>query len=283
VTLSNSQAAQLGLMVAYAMDQFQADRGNLAPKPDPRLSPNWKVLGYLTGTDCIFRIGRTPLLGAEVCYGYLAQDVNAPNVYVAAIRGTEGILEWIEDGEFAAVTHPVAGKVEAGFFGVYSSLKYRPLSGGVVPAAAGISAAVGPPGELIVLGHSLGSAVATYLTFDLAAPTLLGTRVQGCFFASPRPGNDAFVQAFDARVPEYQLWNYQLDVVPRVPLGPDYSDLSKVTWIEMDDTQAKICFDLACHHHILCYAAMLDYGLLDWKNVPASDRANAACIKGPSL
>jgi pimeloyl-ACP methyl ester carboxylesterase len=44
-------------------------------------------------------------------------------------------------------------------------------------------------GSLIVLGHSLGSTLATYLTFDLAHPGKLGPRVRGCFYASPRPGD----------------------------------------------------------------------------------------------
>ncbi len=274
--LSNAQAAEFGVLVQYAMDMHIAARDSLTTPPDPRLSPRWKIVGYITGTDCIFRAGRTAVLCSSVCYGYVATD---GSMFVAVIRGTEGILEWIEDGQFLAVPHPVAGRVESGFFGVYSSLKYQPVGGGPVAVSLGIAHEV-DQGELIVLGHSLGSALATYLTFDLAAS--LGDRVQGCFFASPRTGNADFAKAFDARVNTYQVWNYELDVVPRIPRGPDYTDLPRVTWIGIEAAQAKISFDLACHHHVLCYAAMLDYDLLNWSKMPPADRACAACIRGPA-
>jgi triacylglycerol lipase len=281
--LTATQAAELALLVAYAMDQYQAEPTSLAPAPDTRLAPKWRVLGYITATDCLFRAGHAAEAGDTVCYGFLAQVVDKPDVFVAAIRGTNGILEWIEDAQFSSVPHPTVGRVESGFFGVYRSMQYRPIGGEILPAARGISSAVGQ-GSLIVLGHSLGSALATYLTFDLAHPGKLGPRVQGCFFASPRPGDADFARAFDERVQTYALWNYELDVVPRVPFGPDYTDLPKVNLISSKSAQARIRFDLDCHHHIICYAAMLDWGLFaDWPAFNVPDQAYAvACIKGPA-
>ena len=161
--VSNAQAAELALLVAYAMDMYQSDRASLAPAPDPRLLPNWRIVGYLTATDCVLRVGQTVALGETVCYGFVAQIIVKPDVFVAAIRGTSGMLEWIEDGQFLSVPHPTAGRVEQGFFGIYRSMQYRPIAGDVAPAARGVSAAVGQ-GQLIVLGHSLGSPLATYLT-----------------------------------------------------------------------------------------------------------------------
>jgi triacylglycerol lipase len=262
------------------MDMYLSDPTSLAPSSDLRLAQKWRVLGYITATDSIFRAGQTVGLGDTVCYGFLAQIIAKPEVFVAVVRGTDGLLEWIEDAEFLSIPHPTAGRVERGFFGIYRSMQYRPIGGDILPAARGISNAVGQ-GSLIVLGHSLGSALATYLTFDLAHPAKLAARVQACLFASPRPGDAGFAKAFDERVQTYALWNYELDVVPRVPRGPDYTDLPKVSWIGIEAAQARIRFDLACHHHILCYAAMLDYGLLDWLTLPAADRQCAACIKGP--
>lgn len=279
--LTDQEAASLALLVVYAFDMHLTDRASLAPAIDPRLGAKWRLLGYLTGTDALFRMGRTIAMGEDVCYGYLAQDVADPTVFVAAIRGTDGILEWIDDADFISMAHPVAGRVEAGFFSIYQSLTYRPVTGGAFSAAQGIAAAVGQ-GECIVLGHSLGSALATYLTFDLADTALLGNHVQGCFFASPRPGDAAFAKAFDQRVQTYRLSNYELDVVPRVPVGLDYTDLPKVNWIGIVSGQARIGFSLLCHHHLLSYAALLDFGLMDWRAAPACDQVNAACIKGPA-
>jgi triacylglycerol lipase len=277
--LTDAQAAELALLVLYAEDMYLGDRANLSPAPDTRLAPNWTLLGHLTAVDALFRRGQTIALGDPTCYGYLAR--NAEGVYVAAIRGTEGVLEWVEDGEFVPIPHPVAGYVEQGFFGIYQSLTYRPIGGVATSAAQGLAVAVGSA-ELIVMGHSLGSTLATYLTFDLASPVLLGARVQGCYFASPRPGDAPFAAAFDHRVGSYNLYNYELDVVPRVPFGPSYTDLPRVNWIGINAAKARIAFDLACHHHLTSYCAMLNYALLDWSLVPLCDSKNAACIKGPA-
>jgi len=277
--VTDAQAAELAQLVLYAEDQYLADRANLAPIPDPRLAPHWRVLGYLTAVDALFRRGQSVAFGDPTCYGYLAQSLIDPRRFVCAVRGTQGILEWIEDAEFIPVAHPVAGRVESGFWSIYQSMTYIPVgSPAAFGAALGIADAVGS-GELVVLGHSLGSALATYLTFDLAAD--LGERVQGCYFASPRAGDAAFAQAFAARVPVSVVYNYELDIVPRIPRGADYTDLASVHWIGIEAAEARIAFDLGCHHHLICYAAMLDFGLLDWSSLPACDCANATCIKGP--
>ena len=258
------------------MDQYQADSASLAPTPDPRLSPKLRLVGYLTATDCILR-GETAC--QTVCYGYLAQSSADPTVFVVAIRGTNGAIEWFEDAKFSQVAHPVAGKVEAGFWGIYASMEYRAVNGEALPAAQGLAAAVGP-GTVTVLGHSLGSALATYLTFDLAG--LFGSRVSGCFFASPRPGDDVFAKAFDARVQDYQVYNYEFDAVPRLPFGSNYSELPKATLISPSLAQARIRLNLACFHHVVSYCSMLDFDLLDWATMPFCDQSNAACIKGPA-
>lgn len=277
--VNDSDAAKLALFVVYAMDQYLAARlDDLQPPPDPRLAPDWQILGYLTGFDTVLRAGEKMAQGEERCYGYLAQSLTLPLEHVVAIRGTNGTLEWIEDAEFLPCDHPIAGKVESGFWGVYQSMLYTPIAGQVQAAAAGIASAVGK-GHVTMLGHSLGSTLATYLTFDLACA---GVDVSGYFFASPHPGNLDFAKAFDALVVDYRVYNYELDVVPRVPFGPDYSDLLRVREIKIGANQARIGFSLDCHHHLLCYCAMLDYSLLDWKSVPAIDQPYVVCIKGPA-
>jgi hypothetical protein len=75
-------------------------------------------------------------------------------------------------------------------------------------------------------------------------------------------------------VKAYQLYNYELDIVPRVPRGFSYTDLPRVSWIGIASAQAHIRFDFLCHHHIESYRAMLDYGADDWSGHP--------CILGPT-
>lgn len=279
--MKNHEAAKYALLVMYAMDQHLAEPLSIYPTPDPRLAPDWHIVGYIGARDSLFHSDTLMGFGDQTCYGYLAQNLADPTLFAAAIRGTNGLIEWLEDGQFIPTAHPVAGKVESGFFGIYHSMNYMPIAGGTYPVAAGIALKVGSAGRLVVLGHSLGSPLATYLTFDLATPILLGDRVEGVFFASPRPGDAKFAQAFGNRVKNYRVINYELDVVPHVPRGPDYCDLPNVTWISPHDAQTRICFNLNCHHHLICYAAMLDYALRDWMHLDLADAPFATCIKGP--
>jgi hypothetical protein len=277
--ISAQQAAKLGLMVQYAFDAFRSNPGNLAPPADLRLSPDWQLLGHIVGRDCLFGAGPSAL-GEDVCYGFLVQSTADPTQYVAAVRGTGTLLEWLLDAEFISVPHPVVGRVESGFWRVYNSLRYVPLGLASAPASLGLANAVGPA-HLMVVGHSLGASVATYLAFDLAA--LIGDQLSACFLASPRSGDAVFTKAFDARVKDYALWNYELDFVPRVPRGPDYTDLPRVQWIGIEAAQARIGLDVACGHHVVCYAAMLDWALAQWSALGPCDVNETACIRGPRL
>lgn len=276
--MTPQEAADNILLVLYAADMHASNMESIAPAADIRLSPAWRVVGYITGDDCLFRRGQSVAYGQTVYYGYLAQSIADPTSYAVAVRGTDGIVEWVEDAEFFPVSHPVAGTVEVGFYRLYMSMQYTPIGGIPVPSAKGIAAAVNG-GSVKVIGHSLGSALATYLTFDLA--TEIGTRVSGAFFASPQTGNETFVKAFDGAVHTYDVFNYCLDVVPHVPLGPDYETLPRATWLGIEEIEAKIKFDLACHHHAICYASMLDYAIMDWQKVSTIDQPCVACIRGP--
>jgi hypothetical protein len=77
-----------------------------------------------------------------------------------------------------------------------------------------------------------------------------------CLFASPHPGDQAFVMLFDQTIADYRLFNYILDIVPRVPPGLGYAALPL---IRPQTAEAAIRFDIGCNHHVICYCAMLDY------------------------
>ena len=277
--MTYADAVRLSVLVMIAMDMHGNEPDSLAPAPDPRLAPGWQLVGYLTATDAIWR--RQP--GKPVCFGFLVRSIADPTRFAVAIRGTADFVEWVEDAEFDAVPHPVAGRVEAGFWGLYRSLEYRGAAalGAPETAATGLSAAVGPTGRLTVLGHSLGSALASYLAFDLAP--LLPGRLSAALFASPRPGDAAFAQAFDSRVADYTLVNYSLDVVPHVPFGLDYTALPRATVITPDAGQSRICFSPNCFHHLVCYLSVLDYKMYLSVTLSPRDAEYAKCIKGPNL
>jgi len=265
-------AAQNALLVMYGFDMCSAVPSNLAPVPDARIAAAGfnNVVGYLTASDAILVTGlslRSRMFGSSndglnrVCYGYVAS--RGPAEYIAVVRGTHGLLEWADELDFLMMRHPnpAAGFVDQGFWGIYQTMMFHPVLGGVpVPAAQGLANL--PPGaSLAVLGHSLGSALATYLTLDLA---LGGTPVKGCFFASPRTGSQGFVDFFENMNINYDLWNYAQDKVPTVPTRDlihfsNYASLRQEKTIPVDGgIGVTIDSTLPCFHHLICYAALLD-------------------------
>lgn len=272
--------ARLGFTVLCAFDMHALAPTLLEPPADPRLAPVWHLRGYITGLDAILRSeAALELSGGRVCYGLLLEAVAQPGMFVAAIRGTADWWEWAIDAEFTSSPHPIEGRVEDGFFSVYESMDFRPPGGKDAPLASGIADAVGE-GTVTVVGHSLGAALATYLTLDLAERP--GLRVRGRFFASPRSGDHAFADLFDKSVADYMSWAYVFDAVPHVPLGLGYTPLHNLVEIRPSDSQARIAFGLGAAHHLVCYLAELDYKLLDWRSMPPIDQPCAACIKGPT-
>lgn len=279
--MNAAEDARLGLTVICAMDMHELAPGNLAPTLDARLTADWQLRGYLVGED-IFRASHGPLLPVteRVCYGLLLESTTRPDEFVVAVRGTYGLLEWAEDGEFASCPHPLGGHVECGFWGVYERLRLRLPDGSEKTPMSGIADVVGA-GMVTVVGHSLGAALATYLTLDLAEIPKL--RVRGRFFASPRPGDTDFAKLFDSTVADYLAYAYALDVVPHVPFGLGYTPLPKLLTLTPANAQARIGFGPQCAHHLVGYLAMIDYALTDWAHMPAIDQSNASCIKGPTV
>jgi hypothetical protein len=296
MSFTNTKAATYGLLAMHAMDMYRARPGSPTPEPAAGLAAaGWTVVAYLIGTDTVLPRGvRGPLqraAGTTVCYGFAAR--NAAGDLAVAIRGTDGFVEWIEDAEFTQIRYapaielPPAGPpitVEAGFWGVYGSLRLVDPNGAALGILApALTAMAGATGPLTIVGHSLGSALATYLTLDLARAGL-GARVSACLFASPHPGNQGFAAMFDQTVADYRLFNYILDIVPRVPpteLG--YTPLPRRTVIRPSTAEAAIRFDIACNHHLICYCAMLDYEGTDKATspVPPGEEKSRSCILGP--
>ena len=227
----------------------------------------------------------TVQLGLTVFYGFLARSQTDPNRYAVAVRGTNGFAEWVIDADFVPRPTPAApgAKVEMGFYSIYDSMTLVGMTGIQIgtKAADGIATVVGA-GTVTVCGHSLGSAIATYLSFDVAK--LLGNRATACLFASPRTGDHAWAAAYGATVADYRLINYVLDVVPYVPFDAPpaipYSTLPGAQILLPSTAQAEVKFDIRCNHNLVCYCAMLDFADTK-KRASAQDIEAWRCILGP--
>jgi triacylglycerol lipase len=291
MAISDPQAVDFGYLVAFAEGMYVPN--STTPHDEPRVAAaGWDIVAHFIARDSILPdtttlgpgVPKTVQLGDLVFYGYLARNHADPSRYAAAIRGTSGFAEWVIDADFFPFPAPSSpgATVERGFWSVYDTMTLVGLDGAQigVKAADGIAQAVG--GDTVtVCGHSLGSAIATYLSFDVAR--LLGARAGACLLASPRTGDQAWTTAYAAQVSTYRLINYVLDVVPYVPFDAppafQYSTLSGAQILLPSSAQAEVRFDLACDHNVICYCAMLDFA--DTKaRASAQDATSWSCIAG---
>lgn len=150
---------------------------------------------------------------------------------VLAFRGTEGIHEWIVDGDFGTRACPFpggAGNTEDGFSDMYESVATAAAAGspGLPKVLATLSWKQAVT-SLTVCGHSLGGALATLAALDIAAnapPPFKNPTVYT--YASPRTGDGQFAAKYSQMAPNTFRIANELDVVPKVPLDPPYQHVS---------------------------------------------------------
>jgi hypothetical protein len=237
-----AQLVNIAENVAPSSDYSGADQQLIADQGYTFLQP---IYGSDLGTDA------TPDTGVTVSYGFLA--VSPTGELVAVIRGTDSILEWIDDAQFLFVSDPVphgAGFTEEGFSAIYKSLRLSSsATSPTVIAAIKSYIANGAAKSVTVTGHSLGGALATLLALDVAhnstqkSPTLYT-------FASPRLGEIFFASDFKSAVAtSYRVYN-STDVVPDVPLWP-YTSVH--TGFELTPNPSQVDTGIACSHHLTTY------------------------------
>ena len=188
-----------------------------------------------------------------VSFGFVAQD-DAGNM-VIAVRGTEGIFEWLQDARFLDVPCPFlpgAGRTEDGFTAVYESLRETkdPSSKRLVDVVPGLARA----NSLTVCGHSLGGAVATLLALDIAANDTSVPRPTVYTYASPRTGNASFVDTYNQVVPNTCRVANRLDIVPKVPLPPEYQHVAGLFEL---NPKLSVKPDILCEHHLTTYMNLI--------------------------
>lgn len=200
----------------------------------------------------------------QVSIGLICQADGTGDVAIA-IRGTEGILEWIHDAEFNLVTCPFlagAGQTEDGFTAMYTSLRTDVALGAptVVQALATLRF-VTPVTSLTICGHSLGGAIATLLALDVAANTAFKNPTVYTY-ASPRTGDPAFATTFNQVVKDSTRIANRLDLVPKLPLPPLYDhvltpfDLNPVQFLPLPP-RILVKPELACEHALDSYLYLL--------------------------
>jgi predicted lipase len=200
----------------------------------------------------------------QVSIGLILQADGAGDV-VIAIRGTEGILEWIHDAEFLLETCPFltgAGHTEDGFTDMYVSLRtgLEATSPSVVKAMATLPFPR-PITSVTICGHSLGGAIVTLLALDLVANSAFKDPTVYTF-ASPRVGDPAFAGTYDQVVPKTFRVANRIDLVPKLPLPPFYEHVQE--FFELNPIQflpfpprLLVRPEIACEHLLNSYLHLL--------------------------
>ena len=234
---SLDDALQLGRFVEAAYALF-----NSGDPPDFVPPDNYTLVKKLYADDI------TDNLPDFKVFGFIARS--GPNA-VAAIRGTQGIFEWIRDAFFVLVPFPFAdiGRTEHGFTQFYSSLHTAPDEDASRAIDALRDLIADGVTSVRITGHSLGSSIATLLAADVAANEVCTPRVYT--FASPRVGDKVFAGSYDELVPDsWRITNLH-DVVPHLP--PWLAGYSHV------DAEYPINSDDQARHNIVCWHALATY------------------------
>jgi hypothetical protein len=144
---------------------------------------------------------------------------------VIAFRGTEGIKEWVLDAHFGTTPCPFlasAGETEDGFTDMYESVATGTAAGSPSLVESLTDLAWKQTVETVtVCGHSLGGALATLATLDIAVNAAAPYHnVTSYTYASPRTGDVQFASKYNQMVTNTFRIANELDVVPRLPLLP---------------------------------------------------------------
>lgn len=260
----NVQAAiNAGLFVKFVYDNWNvpSQSTNLDGRPVVTSAglpvipgKTYKVLKTIYSNDIATDISpQRPLLEGYKTLGIVAQNEAVDADIIIAVRGTEGIWEWLQDLKFLLRPFPNvpgSGLTEDGFTDMYLSFSLTP--GPSTTFLKDVAALLPSNAMVTVTGHSLGSALATLLALDMGANTNLPISLYT--LASPRVGDLSFHNIFNHVVQNaYRVAN-RLDIVTKTPPPLLYFHVGDETDLIPSNAMK---FDLACEHAITSYFNML--------------------------
>ena len=269
----NAVAAELyGGFVAAAYAMYNSAPTILHPPPSTDFPAGYTLSAWVQMQDFILDSL------APVFYGFIAHSNQPPDQAVLAIRGTSNGVEWWDDANSLGMTpFPVqnCGNVGLGFEKIYATMEVVEAQPAATThaslrsvgsfaaqvaehlkrrarARATASPAASPP-PIAVVGHSLGAALATYY----AAENALVHKIQNpglWTFASPKVGDQGFVDAFNRLgLTSWRIVNKQ-DIVPYLPPGLFYQHVDTE---ELYDFDGVVQPSFGCWHSLSTYLHLL--------------------------
>jgi Lipase (class 3) len=259
-----SAAINAGLFVQFVYNNWNIPNPNLTNSLDGKLvvtsagtpvipDQNYNVIKTIYANDLATDISPNKTAQGFRTIGIVAQNTSDASDVFVAIRGTEGIWEWVQDAKFLLRTFPPvtgSGLTEDGFTDMYLSFSLAQGGGGAF--MNDVKNALPSQANVTVAGHSLGSSLATLCALDMAVNT--GFSVGLYTLASPRVGDLAFHNLFNHVVKNaYRVAN-RMDLVTHVPVPPLYWHVGDDTELTPPDTMK---YDIPCEHHLSTYFNML--------------------------
>jgi hypothetical protein len=249
---------------AYALDP--KNTGSLAGQPITAGGTAYTIVTTVFANDLATEImpGRSAII---VPIGLVLQKTGGDDI-VIAIRGTEGIFEWLQDARFSMVRcafHAAAGNIEDGFTAMYGSMRTGSAPGAPTLVSALVGLAFPQPvsaaTSVTICGHSLGGGLVTLLALDVAANTMF-TNPTVYTYASPRTGDSTFTAIYDHLVPSTFRIANRMDLVPKLPLPPLYdhvNGLYELNPVQLLPLPPKVLVrpELACEHILSTYLYLL--------------------------
>lgn len=256
--LQPATALQYGMFVKAAYDVYDADINNLNPTQAdyPDFPSGYKLLLNVQMTD-FFGNSNYPKY-----YGFYAISESAPFEVVLALRGTQAWQEWWDDFDWELDQSPyLAGNVADGFLTIYQTFSVTIPGQSSQPTLLkdkinlpdGTSLASTPP---VVVGHSLGGALATLYAADVSSVNINPTVYT---LASPRVGDTAFATAYDQAIStNYRIYNWP-DLVPSFPKDPfdNYQHVKGGYEVDSLDYPLEVQMTVDCFHSLLTYLFLL--------------------------
>ncbi len=231
----------------------------------------YTVVKTIYANDLATDINPQRAMNGFVTMGIVAQNDADPNDVFIAIRGTEGVWEWMQDAKFLYkpfTNVQGGGLTEDGFTDMYMSFSFTLAQ--TKTFMADLKASIPAGAHVTISGHSLGSSLATLLALDMGVNTSLPVKLYT--LASPRVGDLTFHNLFNHVVPDAFRVDNRMDIVPKTPPPLFYFHVGDET--ELVPPQ-NLKFDLGCEHSILSYFNMLGALIGQQANYPI----DAKCVQ----
>jgi len=173
----------------------------------------------------------------EGTFGFVAYN-NQTDTIAIAFRGSFNFINWVEDADYTQIDFPghPGAKVHEGFYNAYQTLGYQ------VDDALKTMVGQHPTARVIVTGHSLGGAMATFAALEIRP--LISQKIEFYSFGCPRVGNQAFSDHLASVYPDYYRVVHTNDIVPHLPMtSMGFNHAGYEVWYDSDDdrTAFKVC------------------------------------------